>query len=151
MRNGLSGVLGGPRQTKGLWSVEGDGSSDLSLGSRIGSNESGLFSIFGLGFLRRRSLGLKQSQHGIEQPRKAIVLEVFPLVDFVVAIWIQSRRLSSICEEEVIEGGDWGERNKRCVHPNASIAIHRQNCPTSAQQLPTRHLRCGFSHPRVRF
>lgn len=32
MRNGLPEVLGVPGQTEGLWSVEGDSGSDLSLG-----------------------------------------------------------------------------------------------------------------------
>ena len=65
--------------------MERDGGSDLSLGCRVGSNEGGLFSIFGLGFLRR-SLGWKQSQHVIKNPVETIVLAVFPLVVFEVAI-----------------------------------------------------------------
>ena len=51
MGDGLPGVLGGPGQTKGLRSVEGDGGADLPLGRRVSSDESGLFRIFGLGFL----------------------------------------------------------------------------------------------------
>jgi len=44
-----------------------------------------------------------------------------------------------------------GESREMHVHPNMSIAIHRQKRPASTQQLPIQHLLCEFSHPKVRF
>ena len=42
-----------------------------------------------------------------------------------------------------------GESEEMHVHPNASIAIHRQNRPTSSHQLLIQYLRREFSHLKV--
>jgi hypothetical protein len=69
------------------------------------------------------------------------ILAVFALVDFEVAfevaIRMQSRRVLGVCEERSSEGGDeMGEAREMGVHPNVSVAIHRQNRPTPTQRLP---------------
>lgn len=148
MSNGFPFILRMPGQTKCLRSVEGDRISDLFLGRRVCSYESGLFSIFGLGLLWSWLFGWGWSQRKIKHLEKTIILAVFPLalVGFEVAIWMQSKR--ALCKR--VSRDEVGDPREMHVHPNASIVIHHKHHRVSAQQLLIKHLRCKFSHTRER-